>query len=77
MWFMLLASEPKKWNHAQFKTACVHFHNFLRLVHNAPPLKWDETLEEASQAWANHLNAIQVSAHFCKKSRLLYNHFFL
>ncbi len=61
---MLLASEPKKWNHAQFKTACVHFHNFLRLVHNAPPLKWDETLEEASQAWAQHLSAIQVSARF-------------
>ena len=49
----------RNWDHEDFKAACVSFHNFLRVVHNAAPLKWDDTLEQVSQAWAQHLNVIQ------------------
>jgi hypothetical protein len=57
-WFSL----SEKMAYANFKTLCVNLHNFLRVVHNAAPLKWDNTLEELSQSWAEHLNTVQVGA---------------
>jgi hypothetical protein len=64
-------NEIRERDHHEFENACVNFHNFIRLVHNAPLLTWSETLEVGAQAWAQHLNAIQVSARF-----VLYSHVF-
>ncbi|XP_028392284.1 cell wall protein PRY3-like isoform X2 [Dendronephthya gigantea] len=42
---------------------CTYFHNFLRIVHDSPPLKWSDVMEDRSQAWADYLNAIQEMKH--------------
>ena len=58
---IMFSSLDHKWSHKEFSAACTQFHNILRVVHNAVPLKWDQTVEEIAQSWANYLSTIQVS----------------
>ena len=58
---LLFDSENVSWDHDQFTTTCIQFHNFFRAVHNSPALQWDKRLEESSQGLANYLNTVQVS----------------
>ncbi|XP_046845946.1 scoloptoxin SSD552-like [Xenia sp. Carnegie-2017] len=53
----------RKWDSEEFKDSCIAFHNFLRVVHNSPPIKWDHNLEEKSKAWAGQLTILQTLEH--------------
>ena len=42
-------------------------HNYYRSRHGAPALRYDKALENAAQAWADHLASIDMLVHDTNK----------
>ncbi|KAF8373766.1 hypothetical protein PRIPAC_80195 [Pristionchus pacificus] len=54
--FLLLSLTSEAFNVTLFKSHIFNYYNYIRWVHNAPPLVEDKTLENGAYYWAYYLS---------------------